>query len=74
MRPRDRNSPAATVAVWLREWLGNWTKAGPKAKERYTQQLEWYVIPHIGEVSLQALDTEAVQKLYGRLVKTGRRR
>src|SRR5882672_3742301 len=64
-----------SVAEWLREWLDLWTpKAGPKAKERYRQSLEWYVIPRIGDEMLQDIEASDIQRLYSDLHANGRKR
>ena len=63
-----------TVEQWLMDWLDKWAvEVGPKAKERYSTSLAWYVVPTLGKMKLQDVTLDDVQGLYAHLRNNGRR-
>ena len=63
-----------TVEGWLTHWLDKWAlEVGPKAKERYSTSLSWYVVPTLGKMKLQDVTLDDVQGLYQHLREDGRR-
>jgi integrase len=60
-----------TFAQWLDHWLaigapGNdkTSKAGPRAIERYEQLLRQHVVPHLGSMRLQKINSDDIDSLY----------
>lgn len=65
-----------TVAIWLREWLDVYKK--DKVTNKHYDSLEYIVekqlIPAIGSIKLQKLDSKTVQKMYNEMSKSGKLR
>ena len=64
-----------TVAGFLREWLDTAsTRLRPSTAFSYRRNLEQHVIPRIGSTPLQALDAQALNKLFSDLLAPGTNR
>jgi integrase len=65
---------AVTVAAYLREWLaGHAVAVKPKTLSGYRDDVEGYVIPHIGRMRLQNVRPATIGKLYRDLLDSGGR-
>jgi integrase len=61
------------LAVYLREWLESRTHLKPSTRAGYSNAIESWIAPHLGEVRLCDLTPEAVTKLYRTLREKGGR-
>jgi integrase len=61
----------ATVAEYVRTWLGSTHEQSPKTLERYGQLVELQIIPHLGATKLQKLTPEHIQQWHGKLIAGG---
>jgi integrase len=60
-----------TVAEYIRAWLDNDTDLSPKTLERYRQLAERQIIPHLGAIKLQRLQSDRVKEWHKTLLKSG---
>lgn len=61
-------APAPTVADWAPRWLSEHT-AGPAAKAKYASLLSNHILPHLGNLRLDAIDKTTVKGFAGKLRK-----
>ncbi len=61
----------ATIAEYVRAWLGIAHGVSPKTLERYTELAERQIIPHLGATALQKLKPEAVTTWHSQLLAGG---
>jgi integrase len=61
----------ATVAEYLRSWLGSAHEQSPKTLERYRELAERQVIPHLGAIKLQRLTPENLRQWHHALLGGG---
>ena len=58
-----------TVKEWLETWLQNYLYGvKPSTAFLYTQDVEKYIIPHLGAIKLENLDTGMIQRFYNELL------
>lgn len=65
---------SATLAEYLPEWLAS-RRAGIKAKtyEGYSNAIQFYLVPVLGNVQLQKLTPSVISRAYGELIESGGR-
>ena len=63
-----------TVATWLRSWYDIYAKPNVRVAtaDRYRLMIEQYAIPRIGSIKLTKLTAHDLQKLYKKLMESGR--
>jgi integrase len=64
-----------TLAGFLGDWDGTLNNVSPKTAQRYRELVRLHIIPHLGELKLQALSSTRIESFYGDLVagrKAGR--
>jgi integrase len=61
-----------TMAAFLREWIDT-VRLRPTTEASYRVAVEKWIVPLLGQVPLQALDTPAVNRFYARLELQGGR-
>ena len=61
----------ATVATYLRAWLGSSHSQSPKTLERYRQLAEHQIFPHLGDTKLTDLKPLTIRTWHGTLLGTG---
>lgn len=61
------------IAIWLDEWLTKYIEPSVKIKtyERYRCSIKNHIIPYIGQITLDKLTTDDVQKMLNELLTTG---
>lgn len=65
---------AQTVGDWVDHWLEDVrAEVSLRTWERYKQLLALHVVPYVGTTGLRDLGPAAIQSLYSRLAKSGRR-
>jgi integrase len=64
-----------TVATYIDEWLSTLPSTGrrPSTVQGYNRLLRTHLLPDLGHVELQSLTALALDRLYARLLTTGRR-
>jgi integrase len=62
---------ALTVAEYVNSWLAAPVGISPKTLERYKQLAAQQIIPHLGQIPLQKLDTDDLQNWHGKLLASG---
>ena len=70
---RDDGTYKAPCKLTVGEWLDIWTQdylGGVKASTAYLykKNVELYIVPHLGNIKLEALNTHTVQHFYNQLV------
>ena len=60
-----------TVSAYLRNWLDSTLKQSPKTLERYRELAERQILPHFGELKIQKLTPEHLEKWHATLIKGG---
>jgi len=60
-----------TVSDHLRSWLDGATEISPKTRERYHQLADRQIIPHLGAIALQRLETADVRAWHKTLLDGG---
>ena len=60
-----------TVSAYLRNWLDSTLKQSPKTLERYRELAERQILPHLGELKIQKLTPEHLEKWHATLIKGG---
>ena len=62
-----------TVGSWLKEWMEDYQVPRVKRStaERYQLDIERYIAPEIGEISLQGLTSPMLQKFFNKVYKSG---
>lgn len=69
-----RVEQTATVSQWVDQWLEDVrAEVSLRTWERYKQLLTLHVVPYVGTTALRDLGPSAIQGLYSRLAKSGRR-
>lgn len=63
-----------TVGTWMDEWFENYAKikARPSPHQTYRGYIDNHIKPNIGEISLEKLTSLELQKLYKKLLTSGR--
>ncbi len=64
---------AGTVGEWLSEWLEQYVRPGVRVKsyERYQCSVTQHIVPYIGNIGIDQLTAEDVQKMLNDLLKSG---
>lgn len=64
---------AAPLADWLNEWLVEYVQPSVRVKtfERYRCSINNHILPHIGQIPLDKLTSEDVQKMLNDLLASG---
>jgi integrase len=64
-----------TVGEFLDTWLRTWVASNVSGKtaDRYAEEAQRYIVPHIGTLQLQQLRPIAVNELYAKLLREGGR-
>lgn len=63
-----------TVRQYLAEWLPEFERTvRPSTFESYANNIDWHVLPALGEQRLQALTAAQLNDLYGQLLGAGRK-
>ena len=70
----DQGTYSAPTKLTVEEWLDIWVKdyledVKSSTKYLYKRNVEQYIIPHLGAVKLEALNSPMVQALYNKLLK-----
>ena len=60
-----------TIAEYLRAWLDGAPGRAPKTLERYRELAERQIIPHLGELKLQHLKPEHIERWHAALTQVG---
>ena len=63
-----------TVTMWMNEWFENVAKikVRPSSHQTYRGYIDHHIAPNIGSIPLEKLTTMDLQKLYRKLMNTGR--
>ena len=57
-----------TVADWLETWMETYlVHLKPRSKESYESNIKYHLIPGLGKIRLEALNTHTIQTFYNRL-------
>jgi integrase len=62
-----------TVGEFLDTWLRTWvaSNVGGKTADRYAEEAQRYIVPHIGDLQLQRLRPVAINEFYAKLLREG---
>lgn len=69
----DNGTYVAPNRITVKEWLETWLRdylygVRPSTVFLYTQDVEKYIIPHLGAIRLEDLDTGMIQRFYNELL------
>ena len=66
-------SKVETVGEWLGEWMEQYVRPGVRVKtyERYQCSITQHIIPYIGDIAIDKLTAEDVQKMINELLENG---
>ncbi|MFG2058511.1 tyrosine-type recombinase/integrase [Micromonospora sp. NPDC048930] len=62
-----------TVTRWLRYWLSTRTRIRPTTRMHYTRDIEQFLIPHIGQLTLGELTSRQLNVAFGKIASTRNR-
>jgi hypothetical protein len=60
-----------TIGEYLKHWLASTLTQSLKTRERYSELAERQIIPHLGEVKLQKLTPEQIERWHATLLSGG---
>jgi hypothetical protein len=61
-----------TISEYPRSWLDGTHGLSPKIPGRYRELVELQIIPHLGNIALQKLTPQQIEKWHGVLLESGR--
>ncbi|MFG1661294.1 hypothetical protein ACGFIY_32665 [Micromonospora chersina] len=62
----EQAGQSSTVTRWLRYWLSIRTRIRPTTRMHYTRDIEQFLIPHIGQLTLGELTSRQLNLAFGR--------
>ncbi|GAA2702864.1 tyrosine-type recombinase/integrase [Micromonospora olivasterospora] len=65
-----RTARGWTLERWLRYWLSTRTKIRPTTKAAYTRDVEQFLIPHLGRITLEDLNIRRIRKGFDEIAQS----
>jgi integrase len=66
----ERTAQGWTLERWLRYWLSTRTKIRPTTKAQYTRDVEQFLIPHMGRITLADLNICRIRAGFDKIAQT----